>query len=335
VSNEIVKINPTEFGIETTRAAQIEAAFKPMLEKMTALEGEFNQVMALPINEDTCKLAKRLRLEYVRVRTGTDKIHKVLKEEYLRGGRFIDGWKNAQLYASSGIEDKLEGIEKHFENAEKERIAKLEEERISLASKFDNDARMMKLGQMPEEVWNNYILGVELSYNHRKEAERKVAEERKAAAEAKAARQIEIQKENLRLKAEAEEREKAAQKEAAERAKVEAERKEKEDQERQERLREQALREVERVRIQAEHEAQIAAERKAREAVEEAARQKEAAEQKRIAEEAARAKDKEHKRNVNNTAVLDFVASGLSEKDAMIAVKAIASGKVSNVVIKY
>jgi hypothetical protein len=51
--------------------------------------------------------------------------------------------------------------------------------------------------------------------------------------------------------------------------------------------------------------------------------------------ESARAKDKEHKRNVNNTAAVDFLAAGLSEKDAIIAVKAIASGKVSNVVIKY
>ena len=98
--NSIVKINPADYGLTETKAKEIEAMFKPMLQKMVELEEEYNEVVKLEINKDTCTKAKELRLKYVKVRTGTASIHKELKAFYLNGGRFVDGWKNAQLFAS-------------------------------------------------------------------------------------------------------------------------------------------------------------------------------------------------------------------------------------------
>ena len=49
MSTEIVKLNPSEFGIEDSKAADIAAQFKPMLDKMVELENEYNEVIALPI----------------------------------------------------------------------------------------------------------------------------------------------------------------------------------------------------------------------------------------------------------------------------------------------
>ena len=108
---ELVKINPSDYGLEEQKAKEISDMFKPMLDKMVDLEKRYNEVISLEIQPETCKKAKELRLEYVKVRTGTATIHKELKAFYLQGGRFVDGWKNAQLMASQGIEEKLINIE--------------------------------------------------------------------------------------------------------------------------------------------------------------------------------------------------------------------------------
>lgn len=47
MSNELVVINHTEFGLEKTEAQKIEAVFTPMLNKMIELEKEYNQAITL------------------------------------------------------------------------------------------------------------------------------------------------------------------------------------------------------------------------------------------------------------------------------------------------
>ena len=80
---DLVKINPAEYGLEETKATQISEMFKPMLDKMVELEGEYNEVVALEVDADAVDRAKELRLRYVKIRTGTAAIHKDLKAFYL------------------------------------------------------------------------------------------------------------------------------------------------------------------------------------------------------------------------------------------------------------
>jgi len=178
----IVKIDPAQYGLTETKAKEIEAMFKPMLDKMVELEGEFNQIAGLEINEGICYKARELRLKYVKVRTGTANIHRELKAFYLNGGRFVDGWKNAQLFASQGIEEKLSAIENHYENLEKERIAKLQETRAAEMERLDpsyvDQYIPENLGEMSEDIWNNFIMGIKINYEARKDAEKKAEEER-------------------------------------------------------------------------------------------------------------------------------------------------------------
>ena len=178
--NEIVKIDPSEYGLEETKAKQIEEAFKPMLEKMTELEAEFNEIVKLEITPVTVKKAKELRLKYVKVRTGTANIHKELKTFYLSGCRFIDGWKNAQSFASQGNEDKLKQIEDYYENLEKERIAKIQDERASELIPFleNHDVIPSDLGSMNTVVWINLLAGAKANHNAKIEAEKKAEEDR-------------------------------------------------------------------------------------------------------------------------------------------------------------
>jgi len=146
--SDLVKVNPEEFGLTTETAQNISAQFQPMLDKMVELEKEYNEIVLLPKEDaETIKKAKDLRLRYVKVRTGTAEIHKTQKAFYLNGGRYVDGWKNAQIFASQGKESALEAIEKHFENLEKERIEKLNAVRTELMRPFVEDVTALSFEQ--------------------------------------------------------------------------------------------------------------------------------------------------------------------------------------------
>ncbi len=176
--SELVKINAKDYGLEETKAKEISEMFKPMLDRMVELEKEFNTLTKGEISKELCLEAKVLRLKYVKVRTGTVEIHRGLKQFYLQGGRFVDGWKNAQLMASEGIESKLMDIEKHFEILEQQRISKLHDKRTTELEKYDVDFIPGNLGEMETEVWGNYISGVKLNYQAKIDAEKKAEEER-------------------------------------------------------------------------------------------------------------------------------------------------------------
>lgn len=133
-------------------------------------------------------------------------------------------------------------------------------------------------------------------------------------------REFDRQREEARAAAERAERER---KEAIERAEREA----REAQERTARLAQEAREQAEREKQDA-----IAAERRRLEEAE-AAR---LAEEKRIADEQARrAADKEHRRVINLQAKADLVAQGIPDDIAELCIKAIVTGNVRNISIKY
>jgi hypothetical protein len=204
----LVKIKASDYGLDSTKAQEIELMFKPMLEKMTALESDYNEILKLDISPETCYRAKELRLQYVKVRTKTAEIHKELKSFYLNGGRFVDGWKNAQLFASQEIEDNLKKIETHFEIIEAERKEKLKTERAGLITPYVEDVNTYMLGEMTEDAFNKLLVGAKLQFELRIEAEKKAEEERIAREKAEAEERERIKQENERLKKEAEEKEK-------------------------------------------------------------------------------------------------------------------------------
>jgi len=215
---DIIKIDPKEFGLTDVTAKQIREQFEPMLKKMEELETEFNSVVNLPIGEKkTSEKAKELRLKYVKVRNGTAEIHKLQKAFYLNGGRFVDGWKNAQIFASEGKEKKLEEIEKYHENLEKARIEKLNEERTALILPYINPEDIIPYGVMQADVWDAYFNAKVKAFNDRIEAEKKAEVDRIEAQKKDAEERERIRLENEKLKAEAEEKEKLLLKERKQR----------------------------------------------------------------------------------------------------------------------
>ena len=210
MTNELVKINASDYGLEETKAAEIEAMFLPMLAKMTELEVQYNEVLKQEINPETCQMAKDLRMSYVKTRTGTADIHKNLKAFYLNGGRFVDAWKNTQLFAASEKEKTLKDIEDHFENQERERLEKLRTERLELLKPY-TEIEPLALGHMQQDVFDNYLTGVKIAHESKLAAEKKAEEDRiakeKAEAEARELQRLE----NIRLKEEAIEKEHLAE----------------------------------------------------------------------------------------------------------------------------
>lgn len=206
---EIVKLDHSEYGLKDSTASAIKAQFKPMLDKMEELEGEYNEVLELDLEDpETATRAKALRLKYVKVRTGTAEIHKKQKEFYLKGGRFVDGWKNAQLMASNGKEEALMNIEKHQENLEKERLAKLKAKREEEISPYVDEMTGISLELMEEDVFQAFLSAKKKQHEDKLAAEKKAREEREAREKKEAEERERQRKENVRLKREAAKREK-------------------------------------------------------------------------------------------------------------------------------
>ena len=207
---QLIKVEPN--GLDTNKAKEISDLFKPMLDKMVELEGEFNQLICQEPSKAVCKQAGALRWKYVKVRTGTADIHKKLKAHSLNFGRFVDGWKNAQIMASQENEFQLEQLEKHYERIEAELIIKIKRERIAELKKFKVDGSNMKLGTMANEVWLNYLSAVEEQFKIDEAAAKVKAEEMMAKRKAEKKRQEAQRKENIRLKKEASIKDKALKK---------------------------------------------------------------------------------------------------------------------------
>jgi hypothetical protein len=295
MKTEIVKVDPKEFGLEESKAVKIADSFAPKISERDGFVKVYENILTKEVNEATCKEARELRLKLVKVRTGIAAVHKTEKAFYLASGKYVDALKNKLTLPVSQMEEKLEEIEKHFENIEKEKIAKLQEERkIELLKYSEIDAVIPdNLGEMDEQVFKNFLTGTKANFEAKKEAEKKAEEERIAKEKAEAEAREKMRIENERLKKEAEAREKA---EAERKAKEEEERKKREVEELKiKQAHEEELRKEREAREKAEKEAQakIEAEKKERERLEREAREKEA---KAKAERKAKAEQEEKER---------------------------------------
>ncbi|MBS6034006.1 MAG: cell envelope biogenesis protein TolA [Pantoea sp.] len=225
-------------------------------------------------------------------------------------------WEAEQerIAAEKAAEDerlRIEAEQKAAAEALKKQIESDHEMALLLNEKFDRDAAEAKAEAERQRAAHEEEIRRQAVEKARIEAEQAAQRERDAAA-----------KREADLKA-AKEKAEADAKAAQERAEREA----REAQERAERQAQEA-----RERAEREKQAAIEAEqRKAREA--EATR---LAEEKRIADEAAaRAADVAHRKAVNNKALADLVAVGLTEELARTVITAIAKGEVTAIRITY
>ena len=219
----LILIDSEKYGIEQNKATELVGNLPQILSERAELVPQFNEIIKLDINDSqTAKKAAELRKLIKNNRTkGIEVWHKTTKDYFLKGGQFVDAIKRKERAENERMEEALEQIEKHQENLEKERIAKLQREREGMLLAYEvENLTTLNLGTMNDDVFDSFLSASKQKFNDKKEAERKAEEERIAREKAEEAERERIKIENERLKEEREQKEKIerelAEKKAAE-----------------------------------------------------------------------------------------------------------------------
>jgi hypothetical protein len=240
-----------EANLEPTQSQEIIVYFSAFLSEVQKYERDAMAINITSANqtEDMAR-ARDIRKILKGLRCDCENSRKERKEMYLRVGKAIDGAANIVKALIVPIEEHLEKQEKFVENLERERVAKMVEDRKEALTPYLPDPSIYPLDQMSEEAFLTLLDNSKRAKDAREEEEKKVEEARLAKEKAEAEERKRIEEENKKLKAEAEAREKEQAKERAEaqkkleaeqakakaeaeaRAKVEADLKKKEDDER-------------------------------------------------------------------------------------------------------
>lgn len=212
-------VNPTEFGIEKTKADELIGDLLPQIKiEREVLITQFNEVIKMDIeNPESAKKARELRLLIQKNRTqGFNVWHKNAKDFFLKGGQFVDAIKRVEIAVNEKMENDLEEIEKHQERKEAERLAKLQQERLVLIEPYLENTFGLDLAIMSDEMFESFLIGSKTKHEAKLEDERLEAERIEKERLAEIERQKAIEKENAKLKAEAEAKEKELAKERVE-----------------------------------------------------------------------------------------------------------------------
>ena len=219
-------IKAEDFGLEVTKGKELTSGLDVVRAEKELLKEEFKVVSKLEITELNIPKFRELRLRISKNRTqGVNKWHKVNKQFFLTGGKFVDAIKNKENSENEEMESKLLDAEKHFENLEGERTAKLQKERVALLSEYVEDASERDLSSMESDVWESYLSTKKQAHIDLVAAELQAEKQRVAKEKADQEAIKEQALENARLQAEAAKREKefeAERKENARLAKIES-----------------------------------------------------------------------------------------------------------------
>lgn len=220
---EIIKAS--EFGLNEEKAIEIQNAFSPVIAEKEALTELYKPFLTAEITPELCTAAKELRLKLVKVRTSTNKIHKVEKAFFWAAGKFVDAWKNKNTVAVELMESELYEIENYYINIEKEKQQQKKAERLDILVIYDITEVPSNLGEMTDSAWYFYEKGIKEDYKQKIAAEKAEKEKRAAEEKAEKERIEKIESENIRLQKEAEKERAEAQRLASElktKAKAEA-----------------------------------------------------------------------------------------------------------------
>lgn len=177
--NTELQVSYKEFGLQEKEAKDLTKGLPTILKERDVLIDAYEDMIEQEITEETIPLFKELRLKIRDNRTkGIIPWHKKSKDYFLNGGRFVDSIKNKEIEVNERMESKLLEAEKYFENLEKERLQKLQVERVAELEPYLEDAHERDLSCMEEDVWQSYLKTKKDDYNARIEAEKKLEAER-------------------------------------------------------------------------------------------------------------------------------------------------------------
>ncbi len=183
---EITTVNPSEYGIAENQATELVGNLPQIKAERAILEQQYAEIIKMDIEDpETAKKAKTLRLLFRDNRTkGINIWHSTTKEFFLKGGQFVDAIKRKEVAINERIEENLEKIEKHFENLEKERKAKLNTIRISELEPYNAFVPIgLNFGELSDDEYSKVLNGAKLQFEQQQDEERKAEAERQRQAE--------------------------------------------------------------------------------------------------------------------------------------------------------
>jgi len=158
MNNEIVQVNPKEFGLEETQANDLTKGLDTILKEREVLIEAYEDVMLLEITRENSATFKSLRLQISKNRTTGIEVWRTTNKAYfLAGGNFVQAISNKEQAENKRMEANLLEAEKHYENLEKKRIEDLQAERVELISPYLEDANERDLSGMESDIWEVYL----------------------------------------------------------------------------------------------------------------------------------------------------------------------------------
>ncbi|MDA3939612.1 MAG: hypothetical protein PF693_09915 [Spirochaetia bacterium] len=175
--NEIKIIQEVE-SLKLAKKNLIVKTFAPVIEQLNKLGNEFPEIKALETSTEKSAKAKRFRIDFGKALTLADKKRAELKEDSLKESKAIQNVYNKIKELTADTKAEALEIELHYERLEEEKKKTLAAERILELSKYDTDGTTMDLGNMADEVWDNFVIGIKANSEAVKEAERKAESDR-------------------------------------------------------------------------------------------------------------------------------------------------------------
>lgn len=179
----VLEKSAQESGLELSKAQAIAVNYVPFME---LAQTEAEKLKGLEIgNPEHVETAKRIRLDLGKIcsqlKDQKDNDKAIIKIE----DRYIMGLFNSVEGFARLTQKDAEEIEKHAEKLAAEASAQLKADRCEMLAPYQVDGSMLNVELMVPEVWENYLNGVKLNHQAKKEAEAKEKAEAEAAEKAR------------------------------------------------------------------------------------------------------------------------------------------------------
>jgi len=150
---------------ELTKAAAIAANYAPLMNEVSEIGEKIKKLVK--DNPGDLKLARRYKLDLGKTCSKATEQKKIDKQDILLQTKFIDALFNTVNGAARLNQEEAKQIELHHENIEKEAKEKLFKIRVNLLTPFLDDNSIIPdfIGEMTEEIWNSYFLGIQTNFN--------------------------------------------------------------------------------------------------------------------------------------------------------------------------
>jgi hypothetical protein len=178
---ELVILDPKEFGIDNNKALELQKDLPQMLSERDTLTEAYDSIIRMEITPETSKMARELRLKIRDNRTkGIEPWHKTNKAYFLAAGKYLDAVKNREVEVNQRMEANLEEIEKVEEIARNKELDDRLETRLNRLKSVDPEGVHHGMRDLSDDVFEAYLMALEMRIGKAKEEADRLEKERLA-----------------------------------------------------------------------------------------------------------------------------------------------------------